>query len=101
MTQFPQYHQQQYTVMLRSDPAQPGRVSKHAAHPLQPILAQPPHCTPQAHPALERQVNGLCTDASTYAASPPMRRTPSARAAADNVASSVASGSAALNASSR
>jgi hypothetical protein len=27
--------------MLRNDPAQPGRISKHALHPMQRILAQP------------------------------------------------------------
>ena len=32
---------QQHTFLLRSDPAQPGRVSKHARRPIQRILTQP------------------------------------------------------------
>ena len=33
--------QQQYTLMLRNGPAQPGRVSKHARPQMQHILGQP------------------------------------------------------------
>ena len=46
------YLYQHYTVMLRSDPARPGRVSKHAHHSMQSVLPKhfarstPPRITP-------------------------------------------------------
>ena len=40
MSRFLQYHQR-YTLKLRSDPAQLGRVSKHVRCPIQRTLAQP------------------------------------------------------------
>src|SRR5712672_3361013 len=46
--------------MLRSGPAQPGRASKHARHPMQRILAQPQwRVTPFEYKALNCDDNDL------------------------------------------